>query len=68
MIMCCFGCVAPKRHPGCHGHCPEYAKDKAAHDEQKAAEDTAKAISYGINAQKAEYVRKAFKRMRCRKC
>ena len=28
-ILCCKGCVAPKRYPGCHGHCPEYIKEKA---------------------------------------
>lgn len=22
----CNGCVAPKRHPGCHAECPEYTE------------------------------------------
>lgn len=29
----CHACTAPKRHPGCHGSCPEYAADKARNDE-----------------------------------
>ena len=37
-IKCCNGCVAPKRYPGCHSHCPEYIEAKAKHDEEKAAE------------------------------
>lgn len=28
-IKCCKDCVAPKRHPGCHGVCPEYLYEKA---------------------------------------
>ena len=27
-IKCCHGCVAPKRHPGCHDHCEEYKKER----------------------------------------
>lgn len=29
---CCHKCVAPKRHPGCHADCPDYAKDKADYE------------------------------------
>lgn len=34
-IKCCKNCVAPKRHLGCHGNCPEYLAEKAAHDESR---------------------------------
>lgn len=34
-IECCNGCVAPKRYPGCHDHCPEYIKQKAKHDKER---------------------------------
>ena len=27
-IKCCHGCVAPKRHLGCHDHCEEYIKER----------------------------------------
>lgn len=27
-IKCCKGCVAPKRHESCWGHCPEYIREK----------------------------------------
>ena len=36
-ITCCYGCVAPKRHPGCHDHCPEYIEQKAKHDKERIA-------------------------------
>ena len=32
-IKCCKGCVAPKRHPGCHDTCKEYKEQKAKHEE-----------------------------------
>ena len=35
MIKCCAGCVAPKRHPGCHSTCSEYIKEKAEHDAER---------------------------------
>ena len=50
-IYSCMGCVAPKRHPGCHGHCAEYLAEKAKHDESKAAADKRKHIEYGLNSQ-----------------
>lgn len=28
-IKCCVGCVAPKRHVGCHSKCEEYLKERA---------------------------------------
>ena len=34
-IECCRYCVAPKRHIGCHGHCPEYIGEKAKHEEKR---------------------------------
>lgn len=33
---CCFVCVAPKRHPGCHGTCEEYKKAKQEYDALEA--------------------------------
>ena len=42
MIRCCNGCVAPKRHLGCHSTCPDYIKEKRQHDE--ACEVRRKAI------------------------
>lgn len=34
---CCKGCVAPKRHVGCHSTCKEYLDDKAAYEADKNA-------------------------------
>ena len=50
-IYSCMGCVAPKRHPGCHGHCPEYLAEKTKHDELRVAEYKRKRIEYGLTAQ-----------------
>lgn len=32
MINCCNGCVAPKRHIGCHATCEEYIFQKSEHE------------------------------------
>ena len=57
--ICCHGCVAPKRHPGCHDHCPEYIKEKAQHNAEKAEEDKRKRIEYGIISQLKSGIRRA---------
>ena len=49
-ITCCNGCIAPKRHPGCHGHCPEYRKEKAEYEAHKAKVDKQKAIKRGLDS------------------
>ena len=28
LFECCIKCEKPKRHPGCHDHCPEYKKGR----------------------------------------
>ena len=61
IITCCYHCVAPKRHPGCHSTCPEYLKQRAEHDELKAVADKQKFISNGIRSQKTTAVIKALK-------
>lgn len=63
-IRCCYGCVAPKRHEGCWGHCPEYIQEKAKHDAQNEAIRKQNAISYGITVQKAAGVTRALKKRR----
>lgn len=51
-IKCCKDCVAPKRHPGCHGVCPEYLYEKALWEEEKKVirEDIGGSVSYTSNA------------------
>lgn len=41
-IKCCYGCVAPKRHSGCHAGCSEYKAERAMADAQQ--EDIRKQI------------------------
>ena len=57
---CCIPCKKPKRYPGCHDHCPEYAKAKEKHDQ--AAASQRRAVAQGINAQKIAGVNRALKR------
>lgn len=63
-IYSCKGCVAPKRHPGCHDTCPEYQEEKAAYDKRKEQHDKEKTVSQGIYEQVTRGVRKAGKRKR----
>ncbi len=54
----CKGCVAPKRYPGCHDHCPEYQKQKAEYEERKAIADKEKRISNGLYNQRSTVLAK----------
>ena len=66
-INCCWGCVAPKRHPGCHDHCPEYKAEKAKYEFEKAIRDQKKAIADGLTSQSISGVYKAKKALKHRK-
>ena len=59
---CCHPCVPPKRHPGCHDHCPEYAAEKAVNDRRKEEEGKKRKAQIDIYNQRAEHVTKALKR------
>ena len=61
-MKCCHGCVAPKRHTACWGHCPEYIEERAEYDKKKAAEDKKKAVNLSIYYQKCDGVRRATKK------
>jgi hypothetical protein len=60
-IYSCKGCVAPKRHPGCHDHCPEYLAQKAEYERRKAEYDREKDIDVSILTARGEKVYKAMK-------
>lgn len=62
VIKCCKGCVAPKRYPGCHGHCPEYLQEKEAYEKRKAEDDKKNAVKYGITSQRTASVTKALRK------
>lgn len=63
-IQCCRGCIAPKRHPGCHDHCPEYIKERAAYDKKKAEHDLQRNIDCGLTSQVLRRVNRAQKARR----
>ena len=60
-ISCCRYCVAPKRHPGCHGHCTEYIEEKAKYAALKLEYDKKEAVGWGIYSQRSDKVYKAMK-------
>lgn len=59
---CCRHCVAPKRQPGCHDHCPEYKEERAEYDRRKTIEDQKSAVRNGIYRQKVDGVIRAAKK------
>lgn len=61
-IKCCYGCVAPKRYPGCHDHCPDRIAEKAEDDRLKAIAAAKKKINNDIYNQRAIHVTKAMKK------
>ena len=66
-ITCCKGCVAPKRHTACWGHCPEYLAEKAEHDRLKAEHDKVNQIKTAIIGSQMKKVYKAMKDRKNRK-
>ena len=62
LINCCHFCVPPKRYPGCHDHCPDYAAEKAEDQRLKEADAKRRKIKNDIYNQRAELVTKALKR------
>ena len=60
-IKCCNGCVAPKRHTACWGHCPEYLAEKAEHEMMKEIEDRKRKIDNDIYQQRSDRVSKAIR-------
>ncbi|MBR5199224.1 MAG: hypothetical protein IKW20_05285 [Bacteroidales bacterium] len=60
-IKCCHHCVAPKRYPGCHDHCPEYLKEKAEYEALKAAYNGNAYVNAGLYDQREKRVMRAMK-------
>lgn len=59
MIRCCYRC--PRRRAGCHGDCPEYRAERAAHLRQAEAafrEKEGRAGADGVLAQRARKMEK----------
>ena len=62
IIKCCIGCVPPKRHTACWGHCPDYAAEKAEYERCKEADVKRRKVKNDIYNQRAEHVTKALKK------
>ena len=45
----CTKCVPPKRYPGCHSTCPDYAKGRAKLDADKARANKTISLKYYAN-------------------
>lgn len=61
MIFCCKGCVAPKRHTACWGHCPEYIAEKAAYERRKEEYYKDEKINVAISQERGKKVYNALK-------
>ena len=59
--------MAPKRYPGCHDHCPEYAAEKALYEAKKAEVDKMKAIRDRLDNQTISGIYRAKKSGKGRK-
>ena len=64
IFKCCMNCEQPKRHPGCHDHCPEYKEIRADYDRRKSIENSKKAVSANLTAQKQNGIDRAIKKKR----
>ena len=62
VIKCCKECVAPKRHPGCHGTCEEYLAERAEYEKQKEIYDHSRRVRSELYNQRAIRVSKALRR------
>ena len=60
-IKCCYGCVAPKRYPGCHDRCGEYLEEKSEYNRLKSEYDKKRAVECAIYSQRSIHVYKALK-------
>lgn len=64
IIECCHHCKPPKRHPGCHGQCPEYKAERATYDEKMDAEKARRRLSNALNTETGRQVARANRRRR----
>ena len=58
-IECCKDC--PDRHPGCHGHCERYKKERAEYDETMSAKRHEADIEKGLTSAQFSYCHKTNK-------
>ena len=63
----CKDCVAPKRHPGCHGTCETYLAERAEYDKLKAIHDRERDINCGLITERSKKVYEAIKYKRKKK-
>lgn len=52
-IKCCYGCVPPKRHIGCHGTCELYREELTRHTEGKRPMYRDPATSYEVEVSRS---------------
>lgn len=64
-ITCCFDC--PDRHPGCHGTCEKYKKQRAEWDAKKVEQKKQADAKYGLNSFYFDSVHKSTKRINYRR-
>lgn len=61
-ISCCRDCVAPKRHTACGGHCPDYQKQRAEYDAQKATTEKKREMAAYTYLHRADKIAKSHRK------
>lgn len=59
---CCYGCVPPKRYPGCHDHCPERKEQLEQREAEGESRRKERRTDLNIKSQKYDGVRRAMRR------
>lgn len=63
-VRCCFGCVAPKRHVGCHATCPEYIEESDRNQKERELRHKSRAREQELWESRHHSVAKALKHRR----
>lgn len=61
-IICCMGCVPPKRSPTCHTTCKEYLIEKEKSDAARDERNRRLHTEIEVARQRDEFVRKAIRK------
>lgn len=59
---CCYGCIAPKRYPGCQDHCTQRQEELAQREAERKQRRKERRTDLNIKSQKYDGVRRAMRR------
>ena len=65
-IICCMGCVPPKRSPTCNTTCQEYLSEKEKSDAERNERNRRLHTEIEVARQRDEFARKAIRKNKIR--